>query len=679
MSQKFIQTPAIALYTGMSGAATSAVITPYPTDIQTGRKLTMADWGTIGFFTVDPKISGYEEINSFTGLTDNGDGTGTLTGLVRNLIGEDPYTTPGTGKQHGSSAVVVFSNNPQLYASLASLANPNTFLALNIFSGYAPQTTVDPVSPNDLTRLSYVQALVLGTLTTINVVVPGTAGVTLVAGNSVYFDDPTNLWKKTDATNAATVDDVLLGIVQAGNTTGNPISVLLQGVDANQSGLTDGQTQYASNTPGAISSSAGTVSVVLGISKGTTQLYFAPRFNQQITQNQLAALAGTSGTPPSGSNKFIDNADSTGTGPVQRLSQLPTVKFGGTGADGALTVASGATNIDLGGSQYVVKNYTSISITGTGQITFTNPHANGTIIVLKSQGNVTLTSSTIPNIDASGMGASGGAGGTGGSTSNGGGAGNTGTNIFDDSVHAGSGGVASASGGAGGPAGAIFAAGTLQFYTRNAYQLARAIKGIAAGSGGGGGAGNNSTTARTGGAGGYGGAGLIIQCGGALNFTSALGISVAGKNGSNGVTDTVGANNGRGGSGGGGGGAGGFCLVLYNSLTAASGTINSAGGTGGTGGDATTDGTGGGGGQQTGGAGGGGAGSYGGAGGVGGAQQASQGNGNVGNAAAGGRAGGGGGSGASRTYNSAGTSTGAAGGAGGASENVLVALNNEFA
>lgn len=84
-----------------------------------------------------------------------------------------------------------------------------------------------------------------------------------------------------------------------------------------------------------------------------------------------------------------------------------TSKFGGTGADGALSSSSGATNIDLGGAQVVIKNYTSISITGTGGLTFTNPHANGTIIIFKSQGNVTLTSSATPNIDLRNVGAIG--------------------------------------------------------------------------------------------------------------------------------------------------------------------------------------------------------------------------------------------------------------------------------
>lgn len=81
---------------------------------------------------------------------------------------------------------------------------------------------------------------------------------------------------------------------------------------------------------------------------------------------------------------------------------------GGTGADGALTITSGTTNIDCGGALYVEKNYTNVSITGTGKLTFSNPHAFGTKIKIRSQQGFTLTSSASPNIDASEMGGEGG-------------------------------------------------------------------------------------------------------------------------------------------------------------------------------------------------------------------------------------------------------------------------------
>jgi hypothetical protein len=66
-----------------------------------------------------------------------------------------------------------------------------------------------------------------------------------------------------------------------------------------------------------------------------------------------------------------------------------------------------------------------------------------------------------------------------------------------------------------------------------------------------------------------------MECGGALNFTTASGISVkgeAGAAGNSGTADT-----------GGGGGASGMCVILYTTLTAASGTIVDTGGAGGAG------------------------------------------------------------------------------------------------
>jgi len=287
-----------------------------------GTSISASDIGDYMTFTFDPGTS-KEEICSIasSGVTVNADGTIDLTGVVRGLKEIDPYTTGGYASDHGAGAVVVFSNNPQLYNQLANKSNDNTFTGLNIFNGFAPQTDTDPVAGNDLTRLSFVQTLVLGTLTTINVIVPGNAGETVVAGNLVYFDDTDNEWKKCDADTAATVNNVLLGIAQGAGTNGNTIlnGVLLQGVDDNQSGLTLGDVYYASNTAGGIANTPGTTEVVVGIGKSATELYFAPRFNQQITEDQQDALAGTSGTP-SATNKYVTNDDTTGTGSIIRTS-----------------------------------------------------------------------------------------------------------------------------------------------------------------------------------------------------------------------------------------------------------------------------------------------------------------------------------------------------------------------
>ena len=243
--------------------------------------------------------------------------------------------------------------------------------------------------------------------------------------------------------------------------------------------------------------------------------------------------------------------------------------FGGDGSDGALSISSGTTTISLGNAAVVVKNYTSISITGTGKLAFSNPNTNGTFIILKSQGNVTITSSATC-IDASNMGAAGGAAATATGTIKAGNAGTSGpSNLFKNNNGTGAG----TANGAVGTGGAV-----ASFLYTSVSQVLNKYPTAFVGAGGGSGNANNGPdpgNTATSGAGGTGGGCLIIECGGAWNFTTSNGISVAGQNGGNG--SVTGANR----ASGGGGGGGGYCLVLYKTLTSNSGTIVVSGGTGG--------------------------------------------------------------------------------------------------
>lgn len=295
------------------------------------------------------------------------------------------------------------------------------------------------------------------------------------------------------------------------------------------------------------------LSTAVGVTKGGT--------------GQTSANAGLNALLPSQTSNGGKVLQSDGT----NTSWAVKSSIGGTGADGALSISSGTTTIDCSGAKVVVKNYTSISITGTGKLAFSNPHANGTVVFLLSQGAVTLTSSTAPMIDMSAMGALGTTGATtapGTSTS-----GSDGTKgqafIFESN------------GGVGSSAAAIGAGGaistTVKFANQTTHLLSRYAD-IFTGAGGGGGhvtdSGGGGTI--TGGTGGKGGGALIIECAGAFNFTTASGISVAGENGGS-ASGSGGANR----AGGGGGGAGGYCRISYAALTANSGTITVSGGTGG--------------------------------------------------------------------------------------------------
>jgi len=254
------------------------------------------------------------------------------------------------------------------------------------------------------------------------------------------------------------------------------------------------------------------------------------------------------------------------------------VKFGGDGSDGVLAISSGTTDIDLGAEQIVIKNYISMSITGTGKLTFSNPHTNGTIIILKSQGDVTLTSSQTPMIDATGMGA--------GLVLP--------TGLIDtvnDDPRATVGQTSAWGGGGTGGRAVPYAVGVtggsqivnvVTLYTDTEYKLASYQRNLVCGTGGGnGGDGCGPDSLSNGGVGGKGGPVLIIECHGAWNFTTTGGISVDGADGG----DATAGDPRDGGGGGAGGGAGGSFLGLYNVLTANTGSVTYSGGDGGDGGD----------------------------------------------------------------------------------------------
>jgi len=220
-------------------------------------------------------------------------------------------------------------------------------------------------------------------------------------------------------------------------------------------------------------------------------------------------------------------------------STIPNQKFGGTGADGSLSVSSGPLNIDLGGVPIFVKNYSSISITGTGYITFTNPHANGTVIIFKNKGNSDITTSATSAFVLSNTGA---------------GAGLRANSTLINVMPGGDGTVSS------GPNPGIPGLGGVTGGNISNFFF---TKSLACGAGGG-----TGPTGFGNAIGGTGGGCLYIETGGTLTFTATVSA-----NGSNGAVSGVGN--------GGGGGGGGNVVFLSNTLGTITGTININGGNGG--------------------------------------------------------------------------------------------------
>lgn len=503
----------------------------------TGETVATSDFTTFGrgIITVEPTSSGNMEFISFTGV----DSANTrLTTCIRGLSAKSDTVVAANKKYHpvGSKVIISFGIHEQLdmMTYIASVVTGSVGVATNLVAGTS-KLSVAASSPTN--------PIVVG---------DNDGRVPTQSENDAMVGDDTSIAVGTG--NKYVTQTGLQKGAEVYVTSGGSANAYTATYSPAPTALVDGM-EFAFKASFANTDTATLNPNGLG-AKTIYKNFNVPLVANDIKSGQIVKVK-------------YDGTNFQMISPTGNIS----VKFGGDGSDGALTITSGTTTIDLGSANVFVKNYSSISITGTGKLAFSNPASTGTHIFLKSQGAVTLTSSQTPMIDCSGLGANGGAGAS-GAVNNSQRNGSDGTDGFIGAlIKTGSGG-----GALGVTSSAAGAVGALTKYTTYPSQYLFKYFGLlAVGAGGGGGSvGSGSVGNGTAGNGGRGGGSLVIECGGAWNFTTASGISVAGAAGGNGTLNSGSAT-----ASGGGGGGGGTCLVLYNSLTANSGTITVSGGTGG--------------------------------------------------------------------------------------------------
>lgn len=268
-----------------------------------GNVLTMAGtFGTKGFGTLEPGNGTLEEQISFTGLTNNTNGTTTLTG-VSSVTFTYPYTeTSGLLKTHAGSTTFVISNTSGFYNELTSKDDDETVAGLWTFEQFPLKDgTLTPTSDDQFATKKYVDDTATGTTNVDQLVVGGTAGETLVAGNAVYLKTADQRWWKTDATSSSSSVGVELGFVESGGTAGNPVNILIAGYEKNLTLLTPGSDYFLTNTPGTISTTAGTNRVFVGnaitatvllLENGSTKAQFTGNAGVPSSTNLLTTQRG---------------------------------------------------------------------------------------------------------------------------------------------------------------------------------------------------------------------------------------------------------------------------------------------------------------------------------------------------------------------------------------------------
>lgn len=132
----------LTYYLQSSIGLTNTTITLSSFQNRTDIPLTMALLNTdIAYATLDPQTS-ISEFISFTGITQNANGTATLTGVTRGLSDIYPFTASSTMRQpHSGQSRLILSDPPQLFNEYAAKRNTEYVTGAWGFQGTAPTST----------------------------------------------------------------------------------------------------------------------------------------------------------------------------------------------------------------------------------------------------------------------------------------------------------------------------------------------------------------------------------------------------------------------------------------------------------------------------------------------------------------------------------------------------------
>lgn len=267
--------------------------------------------------TIEPQSVNNQEIISFTGITNKGNGIVTLTGVTRNLNPVTPFTALTANVTHANNSVCIISNNPQFYQDVLMTNEARTVTAVIEFA--TSPTIPSGVNPTEPVNKSQLDLAVLGT-------VP--AASTTVLGAVRVASSP----NKTLGTVTMTIASPCVLTLNSHGLTLND-TVTFTTTSALPTGIVAGTTYYVISAgltanDFEISLAAGGSAVnTSGSQSGVHTLYRTTPYaiNDQDprlpTQDENDAMAGTAGTPSS-SNKYVTNDDTTGTGAVVRQSAL---------------------------------------------------------------------------------------------------------------------------------------------------------------------------------------------------------------------------------------------------------------------------------------------------------------------------------------------------------------------
>lgn len=225
---KFVQAQFYTLAgSGVSMGASTLTLQSFK-DID-GVNLTITDFGTRGYMTLEPGSGTLEESISFTGVTQNGNGTATLTG-VSSVGFKAPYTvTANVAKSHAGGVKAVLTNTAGFYNEFVAKNDDSTITQTVTFTTpnfpIVTNSATFPTLPAQLTTKAYVDSLIAAGAPDASTT---TKGIGFISSNPAVSTAPTFLNAEevtatptAFAVSRADVDGTLNSWVDAGGSLGD--------------------------------------------------------------------------------------------------------------------------------------------------------------------------------------------------------------------------------------------------------------------------------------------------------------------------------------------------------------------------------------------------------------------------------------------------------------------------
>ena len=271
-----------------------------------GRNLTMSNFGSIGYGTLDPNNLQRLESITFSGIVDNANGTVTLTGVTRGNDFISPYSASSTLSQiHLVGSNFILSNTAGFYGQQFLFANNTaTSSATLVFGSTTPPTyDADPIWANFSTQVladvSYVNSVVAAGAANASETVKGIVQLatatqaalgTATGSTGARLDLPASLATSTPTFQGTNVIPV--------TGTSNKLSQLF--LDLTQTFNVSGLWNFSATTTMATSTVASTTATVANI--GTLNVN---TFNGQVVSYQDFLSSGTWTKPATASTSDI--------------------------------------------------------------------------------------------------------------------------------------------------------------------------------------------------------------------------------------------------------------------------------------------------------------------------------------------------------------------------------------